>query len=348
MGYMKMNAAILLLNVVCLCTQFLRILPREITDVYVMDNIADTLVNNKPASCSSPSSSCNLRSAFGYCIEQVFTSPSAICAIHLYVGVSIPFNSSLGALNYSADTANYDNQLHIYGNGSVVTSLSSSTSMAGFIYLSNTYLTINNLMVKEFSNLNGNGSVLSADGAILNVYNSTFKNNVAANGGAVYASRNSTLSIVDCIFTSNFASEYGGSIAVGYNSTVNIKGSMFDTNQATIGGGAVSIYEDNHYATIANNVFMRNIAITNYADKTEYDTYGGGAVFVYQHNMYLILRNNTFHENRADYNNATYVSYTVGLGGAVTFVRYNDYALIESCYFQGNFGLFGGKYFDHT
>ena len=93
---------------------------------------------------------------------------------------------------------------------------------------------------------------------------------------------------------------------------------------------------------------MRNIAITNYADKTEYDTYGGGAVFVYQHNMYLILRNNTFHENRADYNNATYVSYTVGLGGAVTFVRYNDYALIEGCYFQGNFGLFGGKYFDHT
>ena len=340
--------ALLLFLIICLCSTFVCI-DSSVTDIYVVNSIADIASNNDPGACSpsSPldSSLCNLRSAFGYCVQNVFTSPPATCAIHIYAGLSLPFNTTLGPLNYTCDSVNCMNHLYIHANNSKITSSGPSRSTVGLIHLTNTIITVNNLIVEGFDTREaGNGSVLSLDHCTLNLYNSVLKNNLAVNGGAIYAAANSTVSIVNSEFISNFATDFGGAVAIDNNNTVSVTNCSFDGNQATVGGGAVSIYEGNRNAIIENSIFTSNMAITSFANKNVYDTYGGGAVFFYQYNDYLILRNNTFQENRADYNNLTYVSYTVGLGGAVTIVYYNDHVLIEGCNFHDNFGLFGGNY----
>ena len=216
--------------------------------------------------------------------------------------------------------------------------------MAGLIRLTNAVLTVSNLIVEGFNTEweGHDGGVLSLNHSTLHLFDSMFKNNHAVRGGAVYAAANSTISILNSIFISNFADEFGGAVAVDYNNSVSITNCSFDGNQATIGGGAMSMYEGNRNALIENSVFTGNTAITSFADP-DVLLYGGGAVLFYYYNDHLILRNNTFRKNRADYNNATYVSYTVGLGGAVAIVDYNDYALIEGCNFNDNFGLFGGN-----
>ncbi|MDD3985251.1 MAG: right-handed parallel beta-helix repeat-containing protein [Methanobacterium sp.] len=148
--------------------------------------------------------------------------------------------------------------------------------------------------------------------AILNlgdmkIKDSKFSNNYADNGGAIY--NMDRLSISNCIFTGNSATEemgfYGENINGGaiYNSgALDVKDSTFRSNQADNMGGAI-------YS--ADSLYVENCKfISNTAD------YGGAiATINYSHKDYLIIDNNEFTENQAGtYGGAIYKTKTGTIG----------------------------------
>ena len=161
----------------CLLLFFLYLLMVKpmIVDLYVHNSTIDTQSNYDPSACT-PSSSftfnaikCNLRSAFGYCTDNVFvdSSSSSTCMIHLYSDISITFNSTLGPLFYSPGESitGINNLLFIHGNGSSIvssSSLSTKTTVEGdenkdnrFMHLINTSITFTNMTIQGFTTNTG-------------------------------------------------------------------------------------------------------------------------------------------------------------------------------------------------
>ena len=156
----------------------------------------------------------------------------------------------------------------------------------------------NNVTIKNLKIINGfNNAGTALGGAIyaiygLNIYNSTFINNKATNGGAVYTtSTTATLNIVDSTFINNTAANNGGAIR---SNIAIITNSIFENNKATNNGGAIY---GNGNSTIINSIFTNNSATT----------YDGGAIYA---NSYLTVKNSTFMKNRANDGGAIYTATT--------------------------------------
>ena len=126
------------------------------------------------------------------------------------------------------------------------------------------------------------GAIRKDGNGYLKITDCTFKNNNAANGGAIYSATNS-LEITGCTFDKNTATGSGGAINnVGVNSK--ITKSIFTNNKATALGGA--IYNKVDGLTVANNDFTQNSANI------------GGAIYV-DAAKDITFSKNTFTKNTA-------------------------------------------------
>ncbi|MBE6485713.1 MAG: hypothetical protein E7Z85_02585 [Methanosphaera stadtmanae] len=100
------------------------------------------------------------------------------------------------------------------------------------------------------------GAIRKDGNGYLKITNCTFKNNNAANGGAIYSATNA-LEITNCNFDSNVATASGGAINnLGVNTK--ISNSIFTNNKATALGGAILNKADG--LTISNSEFTQNSA----------------------------------------------------------------------------------------
>jgi hypothetical protein len=101
-------------------------------------------------------------------------------------------------------------------------------------------------------------------------HNFTFSGLTIANGSSDYGSgiafrfTSGTLTIQNCVFSGNSASELGGGLYVQGNgafaTTVNISGTTFTNNQAGDGGGGIAFVFTSGMLTIQNCVFSGNSA----------------------------------------------------------------------------------------
>lgn len=194
------------------------------------------------------------------------------------------------------------------------------------------------LFVANNTEFNGNTSSLGGavtlsassqiedEGTVADFVNCTFINNKSivnesneGNGGAIYVTRNSDVTVDKCEFKFNTASSKAGAISVHSSANLTITDSNFESNSA-VNGGAV-------YITSGASVSINNADFTaNAAALTEAGDGGnGGAVHVYKGK--LTLKNVSMQNNSAA-NNA----------GAL-YIGGNDMTIDSTCEFIGNTAL---------
>lgn len=237
------------------------------------------------------SGSCNLKSAMSYCAT---VSAQDACAVNFGGSsssatptiakdtIDLDFSSASDnrRLSVSEDYELYDESsgrqlasrqsktMNIDGKGAVIVS---GTENKPFMRLfkpssSSLFVTvrISNLTLTNFSSSAGNASgcinIDNVDAVIFE--NVNFVGCVGVRGGAIYASRNSSMAtstsllISKCHFIGNQAM-IGGAV-FAYDTSVTVTQNNFTNNLASFYGGAVTIIRGT--STIKNNVFVSNFA----------------------------------------------------------------------------------------
>ncbi len=251
-----------------------------------------------------------------------------------YNGGAVDWNATGGHIE---DSVIYDN--HAYNGGGVFVG---SDAQSGIITRSTFYDNTADIN-------NGRGGAIDWFAASGKISNSTFDNNMAYNGGAVFVgmqSGNETIS--NSNFTRNYARNKGG--AIDWNATSGILiDSTFIGNRADYGG---AVFRGAHaeYGAGSGNRFISNIAYINggavdwnasHGNVTNYYFYNntagqhGGAVFVGAESNGSHIYNSTFEFNTA---NMDY-----GRGGAVDW--YASTGDIEHSIFRNNGAAYGGAVF---
>lgn len=156
----------------------------------------------------------------------------------------------------------------------------------------------------------GGGGAIMFSGGTLNIYNSQFVNNTAANnGGAIDKTNGSQLLVVNTNFYYNVAHNNGGAI-YNTNSNMTIINSTFNNNKANItstsNGGAV-------YSNTATSTIILNSNFTNNTANSQ-----GGAVYV-RHSLNITGSN--FISNIANQGGGIYSNPDTG----DIFVNYNRF-----------------------
>ena len=131
----------------------------------------------------------------------------------------------------------------------------------------------------------------------LDIEKCNFEGNVAPIGGAVQLN-GLNITIKNCNFNKNNASEIGGAININAENVV-IQSSGFDDNVANVDGGAVYIKGKN--TLIKDSSFISNDAIP---DKAKLDDGLGGAIYI--NSTEAIVENNEFYFNTARNGSAIY------------------------------------------
>lgn len=217
------------------------------------------------------------------------------------------------------------------------------------------YFVIDNCLFENNIVDDGNPNASTFGGAISNwqatylLKNSTFVNNEADNGGAIYndgRSFNSEAAIDSCIFQGNKGKVYGGggvyfwksnvdlgnttfmgnsgentagAIYTGDSCVYNFHNCVFDGNMATFGGG-VSCYGSANTGTFTGCTFVANEAVTS----------GGALINGFTSNV--TLSDCTFSQNNAG-----------NAGGAISNQNESTNLNIERCVFsENNAALRGG------
>lgn len=93
-----------------------------------------------------------------------------------------------------------------------------------------------------------------------NISRTTFQDNSADYGGALYIDVNATTSIDDSSFKDNHASTSGGGICLYTDSAITATGCTFDTNDANAGGGLLC---DGCSLEAHKLLFINNTAVSN-------------------------------------------------------------------------------------
>jgi predicted outer membrane repeat protein len=117
--------------------------------------------------------------------------------------------------------------------------------------------------------IEGNGATITQNGSVsdslLNIYSSVvisrvrFKGGRGFNGGAIYSSDSSDLTLESCIFSDNKASESHGG-AIFCQGTTTLRGCTFYENTAPTNGGAIS---NQGTLALTGNLFFGNTASSN-------------------------------------------------------------------------------------
>ena len=162
----------------------------------------------------------------------------------------------------------------------------------------------------------------------LTVENTTFEDNVAIFGAAIYDS-GAPLVVKDCKFYNNSgigpgspgtSNSQGGAILVmGTNASADIKGSEFINNTADL-GGAVSLAGADEDSIIDDCTFIENTATTN-----------GGAVYYWSNTLTTDL----------EITDSTFTGNSASDGGAVYFCGYSD-LVVTGSEFTDNTAAYGG------
>ena len=296
----------------------------------------------------------NSTGGFGY--NNTFT------ANHAYIG-----GAALGWLG--ADTIKIDTY-YFYNNTADV--------HGGAIYIgpnSNNCKIVNSI----FEGNNVTNSTSGFGGAIVCIASNTtidkssFKNNNAHDGGAVYVtSLSGNTNITKSNFTDNHAVDYGGAIGLRA-STVQINESYFDHNTASYGGAVYTggVGRDNY---IINSTFKSNNATINggavdwnasYGNVTgstfeDNHAYNGGAIYVGVHGDAGAIINSTFKDNTAvmkggavDWNassgdvwNSTFENNNASYGGAIFVGAHSHEDKVINSTFRNNHATVNGGAID--
>ena len=131
----------------------------------------------------------------------------------------------------------------------------------------------------------------------LGIQNCIFEGNTAPKGGAVQL-KGMNISIVNCKFDDNNASQTGGAVNINAK-TVKVTDSSFNNNVAHVDGGAIFINGEN--TQITGSSFISNDAIP---DLDKLDDGLGGAIYI--NSSYASIKNNKFYYNTARNGSAIY------------------------------------------
>ena len=180
-------------------------------------------------------------------------------------------------------------------------------------------LTAQNVIFKDSYRANGGVIYSKSSNSQINIYNSTFENNHAQYGGAIYVSQSNVLNIYDSTFTNNYAELFGGAIAAESKVNVTIKRSKFINDYSTQNaGGAIYIRDSpkfigenlefaNCNATFGGAIvsLKSNATLTNINAYNNKAKYNGGAL--YSMYGYITLKNSLFTSNSAENGGAAFV-----------------------------------------
>ena len=192
--------------------------------------------------------------------------------------------------------------------------------------ISNSKVTIRNLILKNGKSDNG-GAIFSTK-STLTIENCTFSNNKATNkGGAIYV-YSGKLNVDKSTFKSNIAASTGGAIFTS-SSKLTVKKSKFTSNKVENSkssghGGAITNSEGS--SAISSSSFKTNYCLSkslkNHNKATKYQ-FTGGAVYYYLGSNHT-LTGCTFTSNKASNH-----------GGALVSTK-SKYVKINKCNFNGN------------
>lgn len=235
--------------------------------------------------------------------------------------------------------------------------LSSTLDGGGAIFLgAETKTTISNTIFKDNTSNSAGGAIATRAGdtstATLDITGSSFKNNIAKNGGAIAHSSTGAMSIKDTSFENNNATTDGGALFINNASNTTIDNVAFNNNTAAGQGGAIrSTLGAN--VDIKSSTFTKNSAdwygaithgvsggMMNITDSvfTENEAGSGGAVANYagkNANSGMTITNTQFISNKATLNDDD--------GGGALFLGAESKTNIQNSVFKDNYsGTVGG------
>jgi predicted outer membrane repeat protein len=257
-----------------------------------------------------------------------------------------------GAMRNAGSTNHLIITNSIFDKNTGITRAGALETSSEYEYIKNCTFT-NNVAMESLSSNNGyGGAILKAGENRLNLIDSTFTNNVAHRGGAIYLIDSAIMDINKCTFTNNVAKHTitdpyvsGGAIYVASGYTI-INNSVFKNNQAQQ-GGAVSINSDSRQ-TITNSKFINNTATNRagavfndgilYITKCTFDqnTAGnqGGVLYSQDHSDRIFVTESNFTNNKVTGNKS--------YGGVIYLISAKSFLSFDECYFKNNTGFDGG------
>jgi predicted outer membrane repeat protein len=286
----------------------------------------------------SPTSECNLRSAFTFCNSSLLSLSNLTCVIILPPNSQVLMNRSLGVIEVKADSG----ELSLVGNDSKIRSLPSSEHLFQFLAISSLspdpsglIFRFTNCSISGFGDL---GVVADSYGGALFVraVQSVFLDHLFFSfnfakqwGGAVFLANIVSINLTDCIFLNNSAPAGGGIVLDSVpGGQIKIIGTEFLKNFATSYGGGILFSSNNDNIQIIDCTFSWNYART-----------GGGGVAFQSYNTNIQILETTFLSNAAQRYS---IGQTLGFGGALFFGEDNSNVIIHGGLFDGNNAALGG------
>ena len=250
----------------------------------------------------------------------------------------------------------------ISGNGHII----NGSDASGIFKISNSNIILKDII---FSNaFSGDcGGAINLNNVNCEIINCSFINNQANNaGGAIYSS-NSNINIANCTFTNNMGYGLfvqGGAIYATYNSTVNAVNTKFYRNNADCGGAIftfnftdLNINYCDFFENIANyyggSIYSDSVINVNYSNfYSNKAKLKGGAIHSsnspYFCNDCLMVDNSNFYNNSAEWGgailcsnignnliyNSTFVSNHAVCGAAYSRTSINNVSIIDSSCFD--------------
>ena len=178
------------------------------------------------------------------------------------------------------------------------------------------YLALTNSIVVGNSVTRKYYAVLSISHSQASLSNCTFKRNIAYEGGAIYASHNTSLIVVRSVFESNNANYLGGAIAASTFVNVSLLECVFRSNGAYHSGGAIASRCTTRFK-IFNTTFAANNAKVG----------NGGSIFAQDWNYYSI-------------DSCSFINNFCEFKSGVLQMQFNGTAVLNDCTFTSNRAVF--------
>ena len=192
-------------------------------------------------------------------------------------------------------------------------------------------------------------------GATVTITNSNFDNGYAINGGAIYVSGNSDLTLNTCNFNGCASKSYGGAIyATGFNS-FSASNCQFSKNMCEISGcdlylnsGVASLINTKVSITssqtsiylVSGNFEATNLSMANIQPRiVKTKNLFGAGIYVLNMNAFTLSNSNFTNLNYAEYGGAIYL---LGSTSSSKQVTSSPSWVIKSCTFIGNSAFNGG------
>ena len=128
-----------------------------------------------------------------------------------------------------------------------------SNQRGGAIYLENSYINTDNIVIKDNSS-SKDGAAAYVDGSVFDFFYTNINSNFCDENGGGFYIQNSEGSIENSYFNDNIASDVAGALYLKYTD-INILNSEFSDNESDEYGGAINIKQGN--IEINNVYFIR-------------------------------------------------------------------------------------------